>query len=117
MKRYLSRVTQWLAAVVVAIALVQSIVLPANAMITIPPGQDFIGPICPQIEISTSPGCNPYEFGVYSIELPPNPTPLTNRNFVPCTPEAIDSYFPVGGQDVRIMNLGDIPIEFTPVCR
>ena len=118
MKQYLRRVARWLAVVVAAIALVQSIVLPASAMIEILPGQDFQGPICPQIQISASPDCSPYEYGVYSLETDGPTPPLTDRNFVPCLPGAIDSYFspPDGAQSIRIVNVGYIPIEFTPVC-
>lgn len=115
MKKYMKQVTKWLAVVAVVITLVQTIALPANA-ITIFPGDDFVGPICPQIEISTTPGCSPYEFGVYSIEVIPRFAPITNRNFVPCAPGSIDSYFPFGGSELKITNIGYIPIEFMPVC-
>ncbi len=109
------QVTKWLAVVAVVITLMQTIALPANALITIPPGQDFVGPICPQIEVSATPGCYPDEFGVYSIEVIPL-GPITNRNFVPCAPGDIDSYFLFGGSQLKITNIGYIPIEFTPVC-
>jgi len=115
MKKYMNQVTQWLAVFAVVITLIQTIVLPANA-ISIPPGQDFVGPICPQIEVSAAPGCSPYEFGVYSMEVIPQFPPITNRNFVPCAPGAIDSYFPAGGEQVRIMNMGYVAIEISPIC-
>jgi hypothetical protein len=114
-KQYLNRISQWLVAVLVAVALVQSIVLPANA-IPLFPGDDFIDHVCPQIEISAF-DCPSYESGVYSLGILDNSMPITNRNFVPCAPGAIDSYFLSGGDLFRVENIGNVPIEVDLVCR
>jgi hypothetical protein len=83
----------------------------------VPPGEEIVGPKhCPQIEVSTFPGCSDMTFGVYSIKFMAQPMPLTNRNFVPCMPVAIDSYFPPLAQQVIISNIGEVPINVGFVC-
>lgn len=117
MKQYRDSITKWFAAVAVAIALVGSIVLPANAYI-IEPGETFEGPIVPQFEISAV-SCEPPEVGVYSFTVSSRPMPLTQPNFVPCgSPGAIDSIYPPGGvarDRVQIENLGTVPLNVDPV--
>ncbi|KST62247.1 hypothetical protein [Mastigocoleus testarum] len=124
--KHISRVSKWLTIVAVVITLVQTIVLPANA-VTIAPGKEIVGPAsCPQIEISTTAGGDTkvsttagYDkdmTGVYAITLTNSPTPLTNRNFVPSDRGAIDSYFPPGAQQVKVKNIGEVEIDLGFVC-
>ncbi|MGK7902265.1 MAG: hypothetical protein AB4352_12795 [Hormoscilla sp.] len=117
MKQYLSLITRWFAAVAVAIALVGTIVLPANADIIVP-GETFEGPLVPQFEISAV-SCEPPEVGVYSFTVSSSPMPLTQPNFVPCgSPGAIDSIYPPGAvarDFVRIENIGRVLLNVSPV--
>jgi hypothetical protein len=83
----------------------------------VPPAGKIVGPKhCAQIEVSTVRGCHHMTFGVYSVEFTGQPMPLTNRNFVPCMLDAIDSYFPPLAQQVIISNMGEVPIKVGFVC-
>ena len=117
MKQYLNRIAKWLAAVVVAIAFAQSIVLPASADI-IYPGDDFSGPLVPEFQIHAV-DCPFGEVGIYAFETSVSPMPLTVPNFVPCEPPyALDTIYPPGsvGQDtVTIHNIGNVPLDVVPV--
>ena len=118
MKQYLSQITKWFAAVAVAIALVQSIVLAANAEI-IEPGQTFQGPFVPQFTINAV-DCSLPEVGEYSFTASSRPMPLTVPNFVPCgIPEAIDSIYPPGeiGDTVEIKNIGRVSLNVEPIFK
>lgn len=107
------QVTKLLAVVAVVITLMQTLALPANAEI-IPPGEEILGPrFCPQIEVSAVPWCYDRP-GYYAITPADSPMPITDRNFVPFFPEAIDSYFP--REQVMIKNIGDVEIEVGFVC-
>ncbi|NES23155.1 MAG: hypothetical protein F6K41_30620 [Symploca sp. SIO3E6] len=117
MKKYINQIGKWLAAVVVAIMIIQANALSANAEILYP-GETFEGPLVPQFEIFTV-DCESPNFGEYSFKVSNRSTPLSEHNFVPCgIPWAIDSYFPsgdVGYDEVTIENIGRVIIDVEPI--
>ena len=116
MRQYLTRLPKGLIAVAIATAIISSISLPARAL-TVPPGDSTLGPtFCPQIEVSTAAVCPLEQSGRYKIELVDGAIPLTNRNFIPCNSDAIDSYFPPNGQQIRVVNLGETDLSVNFVC-
>jgi len=120
MKKYLNQIGKWLAAVIVAVTVIQANALAANAEIVYP-GETFAGPLVPQFVIHAV-DCQYPEFAEYSFYIVSDQeTPLSDRNVLPCgNPSAIDSYFPPGnvfGDGVVIENIGEVPIVVEPVFR
>ncbi|MBP0021590.1 MAG: hypothetical protein J7647_29055 [Cyanobacteria bacterium SBLK] len=118
MQKITNRIAQWFALFAMVLTFATAFTLSANAAMVFPGGKLEGPPICPQIEVSAQPYCNTSdETGEYAIYSAASPQPLTDRNFVPCSPPyAMDSYYPPNAEQVIIINRGRIPLNVQFVC-